>query len=41
MLIDAFDAEQATKLERQLFKQRKRVGDAERTLQTQGDEDGA
>jgi putative SOS response-associated peptidase YedK len=33
-LIDAFDAEQATKLEQELFKQRKRLADAERTLQT-------
>ncbi len=33
-LIDAFDAEQATKLEQELFKQRKRLADAERTLHT-------
>jgi hypothetical protein len=33
-LIDAHDAEQATKLEQELFKQRKRLADAERTLQT-------
>jgi putative SOS response-associated peptidase YedK len=33
-LIDAYDAEQATKLEQELFKQRKRLADAERALQT-------
>lgn len=33
-LIDAFRAEQATKFEQELFKQRKRLADAERTLQT-------
>jgi putative SOS response-associated peptidase YedK len=33
-LIDAFKAEQATKFEQELFKQRKRLADAERTLQT-------
>jgi len=33
-LIDEFRAEQATKLEQELFKQRKRLADAERTLQT-------
>jgi putative SOS response-associated peptidase YedK len=33
-LIDAYNAEQATKLEQELFKQRKRLTDAERTLQT-------
>jgi putative SOS response-associated peptidase YedK len=32
-LIDAFKAEQATKFEQELFKQRKRLADAERTLQ--------
>ena len=32
-LIDAFDQEQATRLEQELFKQRKRRADAERTLQ--------
>jgi putative SOS response-associated peptidase YedK len=32
--IDAFNAEQATKLEQELFKQRKRLVDAERSLQT-------
>ena len=32
--IDAFKAEQATKLEQELFKQRKRLVDAERSLQT-------
>ena len=32
-LIDAFDAGQATKLEQELFKQRKRLADAERTMQ--------
>jgi putative SOS response-associated peptidase YedK len=31
--IDAFKAEQATKFEQELFKQRKRLADAERTLQ--------
>jgi putative SOS response-associated peptidase YedK len=33
-LIDAYNAQQATKLEEELFKQRKRLADAERTLQT-------
>lgn len=33
-LIDEFDREQATKLEQEVFKQRKRLADAERTLQT-------
>ena len=33
-LIDAFNAEQTTRLEQDLFKQRKRLADAERTLQT-------
>jgi len=33
-LIDAFKAEQATKFEQELFKQRKRLADAERTLET-------
>ena len=33
-LIDEFNAAQATKLEQELFKQRKRLADAERTLQT-------
>jgi putative SOS response-associated peptidase YedK len=33
-LIAAYNAEQATKLEQELFKQRKRLADAERTLQT-------
>jgi putative SOS response-associated peptidase YedK len=33
-LIDSFNAEQATKLEQELFKQRKRLADGERTLQT-------
>ena len=33
-LIDAYDAEQASKLEQELFKQRKRLADAERTLQS-------
>jgi hypothetical protein len=33
-MIDAFDAQQATNLEQELFKQRKRLADAERTLQT-------
>jgi putative SOS response-associated peptidase YedK len=33
-MIDAFDAQQATSLEQELFKQRKRLADAERTLQT-------
>ena len=32
-LIDAYDREQAVKLEQELFKQRKRLADAERTLQ--------
>jgi hypothetical protein len=32
-LIDAFNASQATKLEQELFKQRKRLVDAERSLQ--------
>jgi hypothetical protein len=32
-LIDAFKVEQATKLEQELFKRRKRLADAERTLQ--------
>jgi putative SOS response-associated peptidase YedK len=32
-LIDAFDREQASKLEQELFKQRKRLADAERSLQ--------
>jgi putative SOS response-associated peptidase YedK len=32
--IDRFNAEQTTKLERELFKQRARLADAERTLQT-------
>lgn len=31
-LIDTFDAKQATKLEQEIFKQRKRLADAERTL---------
>jgi putative SOS response-associated peptidase YedK len=33
-LIDEFNAQQATKLEQELFKQKKRLADAERTLQT-------
>jgi putative SOS response-associated peptidase YedK len=33
-MIDQFDAEQASKLEQEVFKQRKRLADAERTLQT-------
>ena len=33
-LIDEFDRQQAAKLEQELFKQRKRLADAERTLQT-------
>jgi putative SOS response-associated peptidase YedK len=33
-LIDAYDAEQATRLEQELFRQRKRLADAERILQT-------
>lgn len=33
-LIDEFNAEQATKFEQELFKQKKRLADAERTLQT-------
>ncbi|OAJ62769.1 hypothetical protein A6V36_20575 [Paraburkholderia ginsengiterrae] len=33
-LIDRFNAEQATKLEQDLFKQRRRLADAERSLQT-------
>ena len=33
-LIDAYDREQASKLEQEVFKQRKRLADAERTLQT-------
>src|SRR5688500_296385 len=33
-LIDAFRAQQATKFEQELFKQRKRLADAERTLAT-------
>lgn len=33
-LIDAFDAQQRTRLEQELFKQRRRLADAERTLQT-------
>ena len=33
-LIDAYRAEQATKFEQEVFKQRKRLADAERTLQT-------
>jgi putative SOS response-associated peptidase YedK len=33
-MISAYNAEQATKLEEELFKQRKRLADAERTLQT-------
>ena len=33
-LIDRFNAQQATKFEQELFKQRKRLVDAERTLQT-------
>src|SRR5690349_22992194 len=33
-LIDAFNVEQAAKLEQELFKQRKRLADAERALQT-------
>ena len=33
-LIDAFDKQQAAKLEQELFKQRKRLADAERTLQS-------
>lgn len=33
-MIDAYDAQQATILEQELFKQRKRLADAERTLQT-------
>ena len=33
-LIDAFKVEQATKFEQELFKQRKRLADAERALQT-------
>ena len=31
-MIDAFDAQQTTNLEQELFKQRKRLADAERTL---------
>jgi hypothetical protein len=34
VLIDQFNADLATKLEQDLFKQRKRLADAERTLQT-------
>lgn len=33
-LIDAFDAEQATSLEQEVFRQRKRLADAERTLRS-------
>lgn len=33
-MIDAYDKEQTSKLEQELFKQRKRLADAERTLQT-------
>jgi putative SOS response-associated peptidase YedK len=33
-LIESYNASQATKLEQELFKQRKRLADAERTLQT-------
>ena len=33
-LVDAYRAEQATKFEQEVFKQRKRLADAERTLQT-------
>ena len=33
-MIDAWDAQQIVKLEQELFKQRKRLADAERTLQT-------
>lgn len=33
-MIDAYDKEQASKIEQELFKQRKRLADAERTLQT-------
>lgn len=33
-LIDRFNADQSTKLEQELFKQRKRLADAERSLQT-------
>jgi len=33
-LIDEYDKQQASKLEQELFKQRKRLADAERTLQT-------
>ena len=33
-LIEAYDAEQASKLEQELFRQRKRLADAERSLQT-------
>jgi len=33
-LIDAFNAEQTSKIEQDLFKQKKRLADAERTLQT-------
>ena len=33
-MISAYNTEQATKLEQELFKQRKRLADAERTLQT-------
>jgi len=33
-MVRAFNAEQASKLEQELFKQRKRLADAERTLQT-------
>jgi putative SOS response-associated peptidase YedK len=33
-MISAYNAEQTTKLEQELFKQRKRLADAERTLQT-------
>jgi hypothetical protein len=33
-LIDEFNAQQASELEQELFKQRKRLADAERTLQT-------
>lgn len=34
VLIDSYNATQTTKLEQELFKQRKRLADAERTLQT-------
>ena len=33
-MIDAYDTDQTSKLEQEVFKQRKRLADAERTLQT-------